>query len=352
MKIVYMITNIKNCGPFSVIRGLLDNINEEKYIISLFGNDDKKVVKELEDNGIKVINLNLSKSNIFIKGSKILQKTLDKFEPNVVHSHGLLPDYLLSKVSNYYKVTTIHNNPYEDYIFNFGLMGKFWIWFHLRHLKNFDRVICCSKTVYNVINKKVDNCIFICNGINIESYDKETTRKNVRNRLGLKSTDIVYVYAGVLSNIKKVLTLIDNFNANHEENEYLIILGDGPLKNECIEKKGTNILMLGYQNNVIDYYLASDIYISASCSEGFSMSILEALSAGNLLLLSNIPSHNEMINLESSIYLGETFDKNNFKEKKKKVCLKLKENNVLEICDIISAKKMADLYLTEYKVGE
>ena len=119
-----------------------------------------------------------------------------------------------------------------------------------------------------------------------------------------------------------------------------------------VVKKGTNILMLGYQNNVIDYYLASDIYISASCSEGFSMSILEALSAGNLLLLSNIPSHNEMINLESSIYLGETFDKNNFKEKKKKVCLKLKENNVLEICDIISAKKMADLYLTEYKVGE
>lgn len=352
MKIVYMITNIKNCGPFSVIKGLMDNISEEKYIISLCGKDDKKVIKELEESGIKVINLNLTKLSSFVKGPKALKIVLDKIKPDVVHSHGLIPDYILSKVNGYKKVTTVHNNPYEDYKYNFGVMGKFWTWFHLKSLKSFDKVIGCSQTVYEAINHKVGNCTFIRNGINIKNYDRESIRKRVRDELGLKSTDIVYVYAGVLSEIKNVLTLIDNFNASHDENEYLIMLGDGPLKNDCLEKKGKNILMLGYKNNVMDYYLASDVYVSASCSEGFSMSILEALSAGNLLLLSNIPSHNEIINLEPGIYLGESFEKNNFKEKKQIVNLKLKENNSLEICNIISAKRMADLYLAMYEVGE
>lgn len=352
MKIVYIITNIKNCGPFSVIQGLLDNISASKYVISLFGHDDKSVIKNLEDNGITVISLKLSRSNIFFKGKKVLKKVLDEINPDVVHSHGLLPDYLLSKIDNHYKVSTIHNNPYEDYKYNFGFMGPFWIWFHLRSLKHFDKVIGCSKSVYDVLEKKLNNCTFICNGINIDRYDKDTIRKKVRDELNLASSDIIYIYAGVLSNRKNVLTLINYFDDYHDDNEYLLILGDGPLKEKCLNIKSENVLMLGHQANVMDYYLASDIYISASLSEGFSISILEALSAGNLLLLSDIPSHREMVCLNPDIYLGEVFYKNDFKQNKDKVCLKLNDNNSLEICDIISAKKMADLYLAEYEVGE
>ena len=56
----------------------------------------------------------------------------------------------------------------------------------------------------------------------------------------------------------------------------------------------------------------SDVYVSASKSEGFSISVLEALSCGLGLLLSDIPSHREVVEMGQDVYLGETFPPENF----------------------------------------
>ena len=71
----------------------------------------------------------------------------------------------------------------------------------------------------------------------------------------------------------------------------------------------------------------SDVYVSASKSEGFSISVLEALSCGLGLFLSDIPSHREVVEMGQDVYLGEIFSSGDFeiklnalRERKDKQC--------------------------------
>lgn len=108
--------------------------------------------------------------------------------------------------------------------------------------------------------------------------------------------------------------------------------------------------MLGFQNDSIAYMKISDVYISASKSEGFSISVLEALSCGLGLFLSDIPSHREVVNMESETYLGETFTQNDFLKKLIKLRNKsfIKEEIVEFQVSELSAERMAKRYMRTY----
>ena len=54
-------------------------------------------------------------------------------------------------------------------------------------------------------------------------------------------------------------------------------------------------MLLGRKGNVTDYLSASDIFISSSITEGMPNAVIEALSCNNILLLSKIPSHNDIL---------------------------------------------------------
>ena len=56
-----------------------------------------------------------------------------------------------------------------------------------------------------------------------------------------------------------------------------------------------NIIMPGFTTRVYDYMKASDYYISASDVEGLANTILESMSVGLPMLLSDIPSHREIL---------------------------------------------------------
>ena len=70
-------------------------------------------------------------------------------------------------------------------------------------------------------------------------------------------------------------------------------------------------------NKLMPEYLASsDIYVSASSSDGSSVSLLEAISMGMGIVVSDIPSNRDWI---SSNYNGELFELGNFRDLARKV---------------------------------
>lgn len=77
-----------------------------------------------------------------------------------------------------------------------------------------------------------------------------------------------------------------------------IICGDGPLFDEfkkmSASLKGLDVSFEGMVDPS-SYYLGSDVYISCSRYEGFSNSIIEALSFGLPCIVSNCPSSNEEV---------------------------------------------------------
>jgi len=82
----------------------------------------------------------------------------------------------------------------------------------------------------------------------------------------------------------------------------LLLLGTGSLKAEIekiiVEKDLKNLVYLGGvidQQNLPDYYHGADLYISASYSDGSSVSLMEALGSGLPVLVSDIPGNKEWI---------------------------------------------------------
>lgn len=75
------------------------------------------------------------------------------------------------------------------------------------------------------------------------------------------------------------------------------MLGKGPMWDELKKHESANIIMPGFSNRVYDYIIASDFYISASNTEGLANTLLESMSVGLPMLLSDIPSHRAVMNM-------------------------------------------------------
>ena len=73
------------------------------------------------------------------------------------------------------------------------------------------------------------------------------------------------------------------------------MLGEGPLWEDLKKEGDDRILLPGFKTNVYDYLIASDYYISASDVEGLANTLLESMTVGLPMLLSDIPSHQEVL---------------------------------------------------------
>ncbi len=360
-RIFFVITYISRNGPSRVIENMiygLDKTKYEIYIITFLANNDQKYQSFLEKQGVKNININLrNRMEILLRAKKELDILINDYLPDVIHSHGILPDIINAQLVGYYgvRVSTIHNNMYEDYLYSYGkILGNLFILWHQYYLKKMDKCIGCSKTVFDGLKHQLGNLTFVRNSIyRNQDIRKENNFNKLRYELGISADDTVYIYIGNLSKLKNVKFLIEQFNDLLCENEYFLLLGAGA-KEEQLKSLATNenIKFLGFKNNVDDYLKMSDIYCSASTSEGFSIAVLEALENGNYLLLSDIPSHKEIFEIEKKVYIGENFSENNFSEKKKILSAKLKEKDVTKIQEFLkenlSVYTMMEKYVQIY----
>lgn len=314
IRIAYVINYIVKNGPSSVVLNIINNLDREKYdvsLITLFSGNDSEVVAQLKDKGISVYECTtLSRMKCLLVQNKEFADTVEKGCFDILHTHGIIPDILSSRLRTTAKqITTIHNNMYEDYLDTYGYAkSRIFIALHMAALKRLDECVCCSKSVYDVMKQHLLNASFIRNGIEPAQAHSVVTREEV----DVPEDARVFLYAGVLNSRKNVAWLIDNFVQYHEKDEYLLVLGNGEKEAECKAKADDHVRMLGFQTDPIAYMNISDVYVSASKSEGFSISVLEALSCGLGLLLSDIPSHREVVEMGQDVYLGETFPPENF----------------------------------------
>lgn len=361
-KILYTINYITNGGPSRVLINIINNLDRAKYditVLTIIDQNDKTIIKELIDSGVKIKEIKIKKSIIgLIKSYNKILNEITKMQANIIHTHGIVTSLIVaSKRICAYKITTVHNNIYEDYSHSYGkLKGKVIAYIHLNRLKKFNQIICCSKTSYETIKDKFVNIDYIRNGIDSNYLkDRSIVRKNIRKELNIPDKNIVYVYVGVLSKRKRVVELVELYNNNLTKNENLIMVGDGPFMDDIKKIANDNIKIVGFKSNALDYFSAADIYTSNSSSEGFSISVIEALESGLLLLLSDIPSHRECFEIDDNFYIGEFFNEENFKSKKELLLENYNDNSKREVFEFqrrfLSAKSMTKKYEEYYEKG-
>lgn len=324
MKITYVINAIKRSGPNQVLLNMVTGLSGNNYeidVVTFFDGDNKEETQRLESLGAKVHVLDVTKREIPTLGAKKLREYLEVYNPDVIHAHGILSDIAVVRSGYGSKaITTIHNDMFEDYIFSFGrVKGMAYIVLHLFYLRAFNQVVCCSKSAWVKLSRYIPKAIFIHNGIAGDYKKGPHARTGVRKQLGIQKDDKVFLYTGKLNARKNVLELLEDFKVSRNEDEHLVLVGNGELEDECKKYEGNGIHLVGFQSNVDPYYQAADVYVSASHAEGFSISVIEATQYDLLLLLSDIPAHKEVFNIDKSMYIGETFSKGMFAASKIKL---------------------------------
>lgn len=316
-RIAYVINFIVKGGPSAVVLNMIHNLDRTRFepvLITLFEGNSPEIVAREKEAGLKVVECgHKSRFQFLLHGLSEYRRILEDNHIDIVHGHGFIPDVMNARLGKPFKtISTAHNIMFEDYLLNYGkFKGSVYCRIHLWAMRQLDQVICCSKSVYDVMKNYIPGCQYIENGIEDFSYSCQVSRSD----LHIPEDAIVFLYAGYLIRRKRVPFLVKNFVKCHGPKEYLLILGTGEDENLCRTLADNHVIFAGFQTNPYQYMEISDVYTSASSSEGFSISVLEAMHCGLGLFLSDIPSHREVLKGTSGLYVGELFSEDNFAEK-------------------------------------
>lgn len=148
-------------------------------------------------------------------------------------------------------------------------------------IKKFDKVIAHGDTVRVIKKNFRKDVVDIPPGVNTEIFKK--VESDIKEKYSLKNKKIL-IFTGRLVPIKNIPFLIQAMK-KLPLNTVLLIVGDGPLKNEIkkkVEKEGLTqrVIFTGYipQNQLPFYYSIADIFVFSSFYDNFPNSVLEAMA--------------------------------------------------------------------------
>lgn len=308
-KILYLVSTLKKSGPTNQLSYIIKYLNKNEFVptvLTLSSEPSDSMIEYFKDTlGVEIDSLDLSRFKGMIKGQSKIKQYIKDNNIDLVHSQGIRADGLMSSI-NIPRVATLRNYPYYDYPMTYGnIKGQIMAKLHLFYLKKIDEPRVVSKSISNMLKELNNYDIgFVRNGTDINRF-KNLDKVLLREKLGIEQNITVFISVGHLTSRKDPKTVIESFQKAKIENSKLIFLGDGLLKEECLEitRNNVNIQIVGGVENVHEYLGASDYFVSASLAEGLPNAVLEAMACGLPCLLSNIPPHREIhkINKNSSL---------------------------------------------------
>ena len=296
-----------------IYSGAVDNC----LVISLSRSVENGLEKKLAEVGISVQYCEINKSNYFI-GIRSLRSIVENNGCSIAHSNGLRSDlacYLAFKNSETIHVITLHNFLKEDaylrmnkYKACLALMIQKYV------LKRSNHIIACSKTLANQMNQYIPglNISYIQNGVDLDNFgvmDKNT----LRLQYGFPEDELLFISTGSMTKRKRIPETIEAFLSAKLPNSKLLIVGDGTYLKEYRARysKYDNVEFLGRRNDIKELLNICDVFVSSSESEGLPLAVLEAISTGKIVYLSDIPQHKEIV---ESLNYGNLYHLGNQKE--------------------------------------
>lgn len=262
----------------------IDLSRVDAEVICIYGKpQNNRLEKEIEKHGVPIKFIGKGKGFSLKAISKLWQE-LSAFKPTVVHTHlsacvYCAPWVLTHKVK---MLHTIHSSPYFELI------------------KPKQKVMALlykiRKAVPVAISHEISSMIISFYKIN---YDPELIYNPVDiekfNVTGKTHSNFNIITVGRLSREKNQKLLIDSVKklaGNHSEIR-LTMLGDGPLRNELenyIKESEMQkfVDIVGYVDNVEDYFVQADVFALSSDCEGLPLVILEAMAAGLPIVSTNV----------------------------------------------------------------
>lgn len=319
MKILYVLSYLsKNGGVQSVVNNYTSQLMKYKDItidfLTLLPNDEE-MVKSIELLGGHVYQIAGSrekKLSLFIKEIKSFFKNHHDYD--IIHSHQTNLDLFYLKEAKKWNIPVrimhAHNTNCD--------ISKI----RMEVIKLSSRIYanyyfaCSSESGKWMYGNKIagGNRFYVVN--NAILFDKyaynEATREKYRS---INKLDKNFVIGNVsrMTSTKNHSFLIDVFYEikKMDQSAKLFLVGDGPLKEELIEKvkrleMQDDVVFYGLSNEVNNLLQMMDVFVLPSLFEGVPVSIIEAASSGIKYVISeNIDSHLNKNDLELKLCLSD-----------------------------------------------
>lgn len=177
---------------------------------------------------------------------------------------------------------------YEQY-----LDGHFSRWQLMALFRLVSQIIIVNREVEDLLaglGISAKHMIYLPNAVDVNHFHLVTDeiKFSLRRQFNIPLHSSVVCYVGRLSYLKGVDILLNSWAQLPAEircHTILALVGDGeerPVLEELIARLALkdSVILYGMQENVRDYYWASDVFILPSRQEGLSNSMIEAMSCG------------------------------------------------------------------------
>lgn len=338
MKIVHVMECFAG-GTFNFLVDLTGELSNEEHIVIYGTNRENtpKNFKELFNKNVKFIEWKTAQREMKplkdIKALWELYTILKKIDNiDIIHLHsskagflGRIGSFLLDKSSR-----TIYT-PHAISFLRLDVSPKkrkIFIW--MEKFASFfgGKIVACSQSEKEAIEEQgIKNVTFINNGIKPLQIEKKVNTSN-------KMTIISVGRLSIQKNPKLFNDIALEFNDN--PNVQFIWCGDGELKSELTSP---NIKCTGWiERKELENYLSNaDIYLSTSLWEGLPLSVLEAMSIGLPMVLSNCVGNRDLVENNGFLY--------NNKIEAIKIINDFRENNKLII---FKGKKSKEIFFKKF----
>lgn len=230
-------------------------------------------------------------------------KLIGPIKPDILHIHA--PNLfssaaiVVASLKRIPMVATLHRAEVDTVGKPISLVRKY-------ALSRFDKIIAVSNFTRTLaLNAGVDKdkIKVIYNSCN-ETLFSRKEKSVARRKCEISTEQKVILYVGNLIKIKGIYTLIESFVILRTKlTDFLaIIIGQGIEQNKIESLVKTyglsdNVRCIGWlaQNELPDFYNASDVFVLPSLIEGNSVASLEAMASGLPIVASKIPANEETI---------------------------------------------------------
>ncbi len=285
INICHIITNINYGGAQEIIK-LLSKDNRVSIVVIAIQkvNESSSIVKFLRKNNVPIYS--------FFCITDLISALLSIIRADLLHVH-LFPAFYIASIIPKKKIFTEHNTENKR-------RTKKYLWNLEKFIySNYDCNCCISLATKNKLTlwlrEEYLNIEVINNGIDLsEFFISERVLDPLFNRqkFNIAMAARFVEQKDQLTLIKSLLYLPLNFN--------LILIGNGPLLNNCIDYANKNnlldrIFFLGWKDDVSLILDTVDIYVQSSNWEGFGLAVVEAMAKGLPVLGSDVCGLSEVI---------------------------------------------------------
>ena len=303
--LLFAINDLKIGGIETAIINLLNNIDYNKYNVTLIMEKKEGILLKDVNKNVRVEELKVStNSNVLLR--KLLN-FLRKFNYSILNYHTYdfsccYATYSLS--ANKIALTASKNNSlyvHSNYTYIYKDKKDFTNFFDARHITEFRKVIfVANEAMYDFLKiypTLKDNCLVLNNFINPDKILKLSTEKISEKHPKNKK---LFVFIGRLDDsskkVSRAILLMKNL-----PNAELLIVGDGPDKKMYEDLTNKNNLskqvhFVGQKKNPYPYLNLADYLILTSDYEGFPVTYLEAIIL-NKKILTTIDVSDDAINI-------------------------------------------------------